>query len=335
MAVAQLNGGYSLPASKWFSNVTSIVKYVRNVNNLKTTSKARKILESFYYDNVDYGKGIISTYLLGPVPVNDLQKESTLLTPVEAAIAQEIITIDKFKTAKVSNRDILTNDAYTNGESVSQMLAFIQSIPNYSLDRHMLLDVMIPELMNWVPGQESQKLEIDFISENGVNGADLQAIKTLNVNAFAKEIKKLINNMQIPNSKYTDIATYTDPNDGVTQRNVETSVEKEELVLYINDKYYTDLEADSLAKLYNKDEVSGMIPENIIVLPESLFSGGNENTIGWLVQKNKFSYADFYNIQFAFLDGSNLYNHLIVHKAYGSGTFKYRTGVKITEKTSV
>lgn len=335
MAVTQLNGGYSLPASKWFSNVTSIVKYVRNVNNLKTTSKARKILESFYYDNVDYGKGIISTYLLGPVPVNDLQKESTLLTPVEAAIAQEIITIDKFKTAKVSNTDILTNDAYTNGESVSQMLAFIQNIPNYSLDRHMLLEVMIPEIMNWVPGQESQKLEINFISENGASGADLQAIKTLNANAFAKEIKKIINNMQLPNTDYTDIATYIDPNDGVTQRKVETAVEKEELILYINDKYYTDLEADSLAKLYNKDEVSGMIPENIIVLPESLFKGDNENTIGWLVQKNKFSYSDFYNIQYAFLDGSNLYNHLIVHKAYGNGTFKYRPGVKITEKTSI
>lgn len=326
MAVSTLSGGYQLPASKWLSNMTTLINNIRTHKNLTTTSKMNEIIDSVRDGNVDFGKGILNRFILAPQKVKDLAKTSSLLEVEEPAIGEEIITIDKYKTAKVSLNEIVSKDSFLEGQGFNTFLSEVSSILETTKNIYLYNEAK-DLYLNWVPGQVTQTITIDLISEEGHTGSDLKAIKELNASTIAKKIRLIMNNMKTPSSIYTDSKQYTDPNDG-EMKDVVTSIEQEPSFM-INDVFYSNYLADAKASLYHGEEVGNMLPGKVKVMPEASMGEQSQTTIGWLYQDKKFALADFYNLEFSFFDGSNLYNHLMLHFSYGCGVFKYMPGVKL------
>lgn len=321
----------TLPASKMIATMTSLITDVRFSDTIAPSDIVNELVNSCRIGKVDYGKGIVNTTKLDLQPVNDLSETSSAFSINKPQVAQETIEIDTYKVVPISFSSILTADAVTSGDLLSSFYAFVMSLLDDTTTFH-LYDVCNTLYQDWVPGQASQTIEIDQIDTTDLTGEDLNSAIKWNANNIAKVMRKTMNNMKVLNSKYTDVATYV--NSKTQQATpVKTALRGSDLKTVFNDKYMTNIMADSLATLYHENKVGDMIPgENIIVLPEDAMASKNANVIAWVSDRKKFALADFYNVVLSLLDPSTTYNNTFEHFAYGAGVFKYLPGVKFVAK---
>lgn len=325
--MAILNNPITLPASKMLSTMTTLIGDIRFEETLEVTEIVNDLVDSCRIGQVDYGKGIVNTFKLAPQPTKALSETSSAFTITKPNVAQETITIDTYNFVPLSVSEILSRDAVLSGEAVNTFLSFVMELMN-TTEKFDLFDVCNALYQNWTPGQATQTISIDQIDTTGLTGAELNQALIWNSNEIAKTIRKTINNMKIPNSKFTDVATFTDVNTKETE-SVVTAVSGRDLKLVFNDTYYTDFLASSMASLYHSEKIGEMLPaDNFVLLPEDAMSSANSKTIAWLSQKNKFALADFYRTTQSIVDPSTLYTNYFHHFAYGSGVFKYAVGVK-------
>lgn len=317
----------TLPASKMLATMTSLIGEVRFNETLAPSDIVNEMVDSARVGKVDYGKGIIYTFKLAPQPVKDLSETSSAFTITKPNVAQETILIDNYKFVPISLSEILSKDAGLNENTINDFFAFVMSLLEDTAQFY-LYDVVNNLYQSWVPGQATQTIQVRQIDTTGLTGQDLTNAKTWNSNEMAKVMRKTLNNMKIKNSKFTDIATYTDINTGETE-NVVSALRSDNLKLVMNDKYWTDFMANSLASLYHSEKIGEMIPgDKFVLLPEDAMKSGNELVMGWLSDKIKFALADFYALTLSILDPSTTYNNTFYHFAYGAGVFKYAPGVK-------
>ena len=317
----------TLPASKVISTMTTLIADMRFKETLSPSDIVNDLVDSCRIGKVDYGKGIVHNFKVGLQPVKTLSETSTAFTITKPNVAQETIEIDTYKFVPLSTSEVLTKDAVINGEMLSTFFNFVASLMEDTATFD-LFDVCNGLYQNWTPGQATQTITINLIDAGNATGADLQAIKQMNATKIAKVMRKTLNNMKIKNSKYTDVATYTDENTGNTE-NVVSALREDNLKIVYNDKFYTEFVADAMASLYHSEKVGEMIPGNkFVLLPEDAMKSGNENVIAWLSDKDKFAIADFYNVTMSIVDPSTLYENKFYHYAYGAGVFKYAPGVK-------
>ena len=317
----------TLPASKVISTMTTLIADMRFKETLSPSDIVNDLVDSCRIGKVEYGKGIVHNFKVGLQPVKTLSETSSAFSITKPNVAQETIEIDNYKFVPLSTSEVLTKDAVINGEMLSTFFNFVASLMEDTATFD-LFDVVNGLYQNWTPGQPSQTITINLIDEGNATGADLQAIKQMNATKIAKVMRKTLNNMKIKNSKYTDVATYTDENTGNTE-NVVSALREDNLKIVYNDKFYTEFVADAMASLYHSEKVGEMIPGNkFVLLPEDAMKSGNENVIAWLSDKDKFAIADFYNVTMSIVDPSTLYENKFYHYAYGAGVFKYAPGVK-------
>lgn len=322
----------TLPASKMLSTMTSLIGDVRFNETLGTSDLVNELVDSCRIGNVDYGKGIVYTFKLAPQPVKELTETSSAFTITKPNVAQETILIDEYKFVPISISEILSRDSALKGETISEFFSFVMSLLEDTAQFN-LYDVVNEMYQNWTPGQATQTIEVRQIDTTNLTGADLTAALTWNSNEMAKVMRKTVNNMKIKNSKFTDVATYNNVNTGESEK-VVSALKTDDLKLVVNDKYWTDFMADSIASLYHSEKIGEMIPgEKFVLLPEDAMKSGNENVIGWLSDKNKFALADFYRVTLSILDPSTTYQNTFYHYSYGKGVFKYAPGVKFVAKT--
>ncbi len=322
----------TLSASKMLATMTSLIGDVRFNETLAPSDLVNELVDSARVGKVDYGKGIIYTFKLSLQPTKDLVEESSAFKITKPNVAQETILIDEYKFIPISMSEILSKDSALNGNTISEFFAFVMSLLEDTAQFN-LYDVVNGLYQDWKPGQATQTIEVRQIDTTGLTGADLQASLTWNANEMAKVMRKTVNNMKIKNSKYTDVAEYEDINTGET-RNVVSALRTDNLKLVINDKYWTDFIAESLASLYHSEKIGEMIPgDKFVLLPEDAMKAGNENVIGWLSDKMKFAIADFYRVTLSIQDPSTLYENTFFHYSYGAGVFRYAPGVKFVAKT--
>lgn len=322
----------TLPASKMLATMTSLIGDVRFNETLAPSDLVNELVDSCRVGKVDYGKGIVYTFKLAPQPVKDLSETSSAFTITKPNVAQETIEIDEYKFIPISLSEILSRDSALNGETISEFFSFVMSLLEDTA-QFSLYDEVNELYQNWTPGQVTQTIEVRQIDTTNLTGVDLTAALTWNSNEMAKVMRKTVNNMKIKNSKFTDIATYTDANGGGSQ-SVVSALRTDNLKLVMNDKFWTDFMAQSLASLYHSEKIGEMIPgEKFVLLPEDAMKTGNENVIGWLSDKNKFALADFYRVTLSILDPSTTYQNTFYHYAYGKGVFKYAPGVKFIAKS--
>lgn len=322
----------TLPASKMLATMTSLIGDVRFNETLAPSDLVNDLVDSCRVGKVDYGKGIVYTFKLAPQPVKDLTETSSAFTITKPNVAQETIEIDNYKFIPISISEILSKDSALNGETISEFFSFVMSLLEDTC-QFSLYDEVNAMYQDWQPGQQTQTVEVRQIDTTNLTGVELTSALTWNSNEMAKVMRKTVNNMKIKNSKFTDTATYTDANTGDTE-NVVSALRTDNLKLVMNDKYWTDFMAQSLASLYHSEKIGEMIPgDKFVLLPEDAMKTGNESVIGWLSDKKKFALADFYRVTLTILDPSTTYQNTFYHYAYGKGVFKYAPGVKFVAKT--
>lgn len=322
----------TLPASKMLSTMTALIGDVRFNETLGTSDIINDMVDSARVGKVDYGKGIIYTFKLAPQPTRDLSETSSAFTITKPNVAQETILINEYKFVPISLSEVLSKDSALRGETISEFFAFVMGLLEDTTQFN-LFDVVNGLYQNWVPGQPSQTVQVRQINTANLTGTDLTSALTWNANEMAKVMRKTVNNMKIKNNKFTDVATFTDVNTGETE-NVVSALKNDNLKLVVNDKYWTNFIAESLASLYHSEKIGEMIPDDkFVLLPEDAMSQSNENVIGWLSDKSKFALADFYRVTLSILDPSTTYQNTFYHYAYGAGVFRYAPGVKFVAQT--
>lgn len=320
-----------LPASKMLSTMTTLIGDVRFSETLGVSDIVNDLVDSCRIGNVDYGKGIVYNFKVAPQPTKDLSEESSAFTITKPNIAQETILIDNYKFIPISVAEALSRDSAVRGETISEFMSFVMGLLEDTAQFN-LFDVCNEMYQDWEPGQETQTIEIDQIDTSELTGADLNNALIWNSNNIAKVMRKTLNNMKIKNSKFTDVATYEDENTG-DEESVVSALKTDNLKLVVNDKFWTDFMASSMASLYHSEKIGEMIPgEKFVLLPEDAMKEGNENVIGWLSAKEKFALADFYRVTLSIKDPSTLYENTFYHYSYGAGVFKYAPGVKFVAK---
>lgn len=317
----------TLPASKMLASLTTLIGEVRFNDTLGTSDIVNDLVDSCRIGKVDYGKGILYNFKLDTQPVKDLSETSSVLTITKPNTAQETIEIDSYKFVPLSLSEILSKDAFLNGEGVDSYFSFVMSLMTDTAQFY-LFDLVNDMYQTWEPGQVSQTILVDQIDVTGLNGIDRNEALKWNASEMAKVMRKTINNMKVKNTKFTDIAEYTDANGGGVKK-VVSALKNDDLKLVVNDNYWTNFLADAMASLYHSEKLGEMIPgSKFVLLPSDSMSEDNGKTIGWLSDKMKFALADFYNVMLSFVDASTLYTNNFYHFAYGLGIFKYAPGVK-------
>lgn len=316
----------TLPASKMLETMTTLIGDVRFNDTLSPSDLVNELVDSSRIGKVDYGKGIVYTFKLAPQPVNDLSEESSAFTITKPNVAQETILIDNYKVIPISMSELLSRDSMLSGSALNDFFSFVMSLLEETATFYMY-DVVNGLYQDWEPGQDTQIISVDQIDTTGLTGADLNQALIWNSNEMAKVMRKTLNNMKIPNSKYTDVATYEDANTGDTEP-VISALRSDNLKLVMNDKYWTDFLASSMASLYHSEKIGEMIPgDKFVLLPSDSMKAGNENIIGWLSDKSKFAFADFYRVTMSIKDPSTTYRNSFVHFSYGAGVFEHAPGV--------
>lgn len=305
----------TLEASKYLTEMTTFITELRFINALKVTDIVSDVVDSVRFGNVDYGKGITVTFKKKLQPVKDLSETSSALTITKAEVYQETIEIDTYKFIPISFSLQLARDAVLNGNLLEQFNEFLMGLLS-DTEKFYFYDLVVNMIMSYVPTQATQTVTINLKSETGLTGADLRATQEWNASEIAKVIRKTANNMKIKSTKFTDMS------------DVNTAVPTEDLKVYMNDNFETNLIADALATLYHGEKIKAFLPENMILLPTDSMDNDNTNTICWLSHKNKFALADFYKLTQAFTDPSTLYTNTFYHFSFGAGVFKALPCVK-------
>ena len=316
----------TLPASQMLATMTTLIGELRFNDTLGVSNIVDDMVDSARIGKVDYGKGIVYNFKLAPQPVKELSEESSAFTITKPNVAQETILIDKYEFVPISLSEILTRDAVLSGSSITTFFAFVMSLLEETTKFH-LFNKVNQLYQDWVPGQASQTIYVDQIDTTDLTGADLNQALIWNSNEMAKVMRKTLNNMKIPNSKYTDVATYIDANTG-EEENVVSALRTDNLKLVVSDKYWTDFLAQSMSSLYHSEKIGEMIPgDRFVLLPQDAMADKNSDVIGWLSDKSKFALADFYRVTLSILDPSTTYYNYFYHFSYGLGVFKYAPGV--------
>lgn len=322
----------TLPVSKMYASMTTLLAEMRNNETLKPSDIVNDMVDSARVGKVDFGKGIVYNFKLAPQPVKDLSETSSAMTITKANVAQEIIEIDNYKFVPLSYSELLSKDAFVNGNTIDAFFEFISGLCEDSAQFY-LFDIVNALYQNWAPGQSTQTIEVEQIDVSTLTGADRNNALQWNATNLGKVMRKTLNNMKIKNKKFTDIAKYTDANTG-EEDDVVSCLKSDNLKLVVNDKYWTNFVADALASLYHGEKIGDMIPgEKFVLLPEDAMSNTNAKVIGWLHDKIKFALADFYTVMLEWRDPSTLFTNKFFHFAFGAGVFKYAPGVKFVEKT--
>lgn len=322
----------TLPASKMLATMTSLLGQVRFNETLKPTDIVNDLVDSCRIDNVEFGKGIVFTFKTDILPTKTLSETSSAFTIVKPNIAQETILIDTYNFVPLSTNEILTQDALLNSNSIATFFDFTMSLLE-DTEKFKLFDEVNDMYQKWIPAQATQTIAVDQIDTTKLKGQDLQTALTWNANNIATTMRKTLNNMRIKNNLFTDIKTYVDANDGTT-KNVVSCISADNLKLVMNDKYWTNILANSISTLYHSEKIGEMIPtKNFVLLPENAMLSTNAKVIGWLSEKNKFALSDFYKMNLGIVDPSTGYQNTFYHYAYGKGVFKHAVGVKFIENT--
>lgn len=322
----------SLPASKMLSTMTTFLGDLRFNDTLGASDIVNDLVDSCRVGNVDFGKGIVYTFKVDLQPVKDLSETSSAFTITKPNVAQETIEIDNYKYIPISLSEILTKDAVLSGYSLNEFFSFVMGLLEETAQFN-LFDECNKLYQDWEPGQATQTINVDQIDTTNLTGQELNSALLWNSNNMAKVMRKTLNNMKIKNKKFTDIGKYTDVNTQ-TQGDVVSALKGDDLKLVVNDKYWTNFLAESLASLYHSEKLGEMIPgKKFVLLPEDAMKAGNEKVIGWLSDKMKFALADFYRVTLSIVDPSTTYQNTFYHFAYGKGVFKYAPGVKFVENT--
>lgn len=321
----------TLPLSKFLKSITTLIGIVRINDTIGVSDIVNELVDSCRIGNVEFGKGIIYTFKQALLEVKDLAENTSPFTLNKPNMGQETIIIDKYKYIPISLTETLNRDAFLEGGIANEFLSFCMTLMSDTA-QFQLFDECNKMYQDWEPKQTTQIIEVPQLDTTNLTGRELNEALLFNSNSMAKIMRKTVNNMKVPNSKFTDIAEFTDVNDGQTKK-VISALKNDDLKLVMNDKYYTEFMANSLASLFHSEKIGEMIPgKKFCLLPEDSMATKNELVMGWLSDRQKFALCDFYKVSASIYNPANLYTNTFYHYSYGIGVFEHAPGVVFKAK---
>ena len=118
----------TLPVAKMIGTMTTLIGDMINHDTRAPSYIVNDLVDSCRIGKVDYGKGIVNNFKVGLQPVEDLTETSTAFKITKPNIEQETIEIDTYKKIPISLSEILSHDAFLNGEGINSFFNFVMSL---------------------------------------------------------------------------------------------------------------------------------------------------------------------------------------------------------------
>lgn len=309
--------------NEFLYNISNLIftRFINDTVNTSALSQFLAVLNRGVHktDNIIY----TTTNLLDEFDYNDEVADGrTLLTINKPDLHEQQILLQKRKFIQITLENFQTEASFINEGSLqnlmSQLLSTIAKTKTVAM-----FDRGIDLLTTWSPAKPSQTVTVDLVDLDNLTTIDEKnnALE-YNANNIFKTIKNTSIDMQYPTSNYNDL-TLADTNNKPFYTFGDTG-----LVIFMNSKYNTNYLVDALIKQFNSDKMG--LPFQVIELPESFITkNGNENTICFISDAQKFGIWDRWATTTNFFDAFNLNTSTWHSYAFGTGVIKALNAVKI------
>lgn len=310
-----LNLQIVLPVSQIGQVMTTLIANRRHNETLQKTGLMSSLVDAMTYDRVEFGKGIVRSQKLKRQPQNNLTKGSNPFELSEPNVGEEVIIIDNYKVIPLSTSDILTRDIGVNNAQISNYLSSVDALLQETKDMN-LYKVALENILSWVPTSKQKKVVNQIINNNS---ADDVNINKINAQRIAKDIRNSIISLSRPSGDFIDVTSYKV--DNIEIKDLETIATRDDLILFVNSEFNTNMIVDAYSTLYNftkiQDIVGAIIEVAVDDIPQEY-----KNVIAWIAHKDKFAIAYFYDTVLSIQNPSDTYLNKFMHYAYGTGVFK-------------
>lgn len=316
----QLNQNEFLP------NLLNLVVMTR-INNSVNGKRINDLLASVFVDPIEYGDGelLISVDTLN---ASDYSETSSLLKATKPTINEQYLSTTDKKFVAVTLNRYLMKGAFANEYSLADCLAVIESMLEKTKDIYCYKKT-VKALEDWTPtdnagspvNADTQKITIDLIQTTGMTGNTLVETEKANALKVYTTIRNIALNIQAPSRNYNELQ-------------FEEMYNADQLNMYINSKFDTQINTYAYASLLNSEKLNNIeqYKKSIIIPTEQFKSENQETLIGWLAVDKKYRIAPRFVLATSFFDGSNLNLNEWLHFWLVSGFDKGKAMVKFTAK---
>ena len=308
--------------NEFLPNLLNLVVVTR-VNNSVNGKRINDLLESVYVDPIEYGDGELLINV-DTLTTKDYSETSSLLTATKPAVNEQYLsTTDKKFVALTLNR-YLTKGAFANEYSLTECLAVIEEMLEKTKDIYCYKKT-VTALENWKPvddagspvNENTQVQTINLIATTGMTGQTLIETEKANALTVYTTIRNIALNVQPPSRNYNELR-------------FEQMYNADQLNMYINSKFDTQINTYAYASLLNSEKLNNIeqYKKSIIIPTEQLSSANQTTLIGWLAVDKKYRIAPRFVLATSFFDGSNLNLNEWLHFWLVSGFEKGKAMVK-------
>lgn len=302
-------------------NLVIVTKINRTING----DRINDLLNSVFVDPVEYGDGelFISVDTLA---TKDYSENSTLLQTNKPTIDEQYLSTTDKKYVTVTLNKYLMKGAFANEYSLADCIAVIEGMLEKTKNIYCYKKT-ITALEGWTPTKDgqavnegSQVVEIELINTANMTGQTLVETEKANALKIYTTIRNVALNVQAPSRKYNELQ-------------FEEMFNADELNLYINAKFDTQINTYAYASLLNSEKLNNIEQyKKSIIIPTEQFKQENQATlIGWLASDKKYIIAPRLVLATSFFDGSNLKLNHFLHFWLISG---FRNGLAMVKFTA-
>lgn len=291
----------TLQVNKFLGTITNLIAYVETANTAEE-GEVGAFVASFQSNNVEKGNGKViraADYL----NVEEYNEESSLLTPRKPKVDEQYITVENFKVIPVTINEYLMRGAFVEEDQMANFIGFIRTLMEKTRTAY-LSDGIIALLEEYIPTQESQKVEVHVIDTDTLKDPmQLEAANRYNGNAMQKAFIKLLQSMGWPTTKYNDLG-------------FKETIDNGSLKLLIKQNESLGILVDTLAYLLNSNKITDAQKwSRTFAIPDDQFKGSTE-FFAWLMHNNKIQFGYYYSVQTSFFDASTLNQTDWLHFSY-------------------
>lgn len=325
--MADITPAVVLTNNEYYAGLTNLALYIAMYDTV-SSGKVSSIINTFKTESLDYGDTKIFRSL--PLPeVSDYSKTTSLLENNQASITydgndynviEDTVSVNFKKLIKSTyNRQMLTlavKSEYGVGEFIATVIRNIVAAKD-----DFIFDELI-DLLYDTTYADTEEIEIlDLSGETAPT--EIKAGRTLNQETLALGIQKLIDDMQMFNTKYNKY--------GLKQ-----AVRLEDLRMVIFQPYKNEQVVHLFSELLNSKYINENFPKpELVTIPEekaSTMTHYDGDVVGIICHKAFVQLFDKLYFMGDFFDMSNLNVNNFLHFWYGLGTVPQLPNCKIKIK---
>lgn len=307
-----------LNENEFFEGLSNLALYMRLIAT-NTSRKPNAFVDSFATDTLAFGESKVYPFTDLP-SVKDYSETSSLLTVSKVNQNEEYLSIteEKFIPSSYSAR-ILTM-AVTGEEGLNEFIGYLLGQMESAKVDYMYNQI-IADLFGYVPTGANQLVTLNLLADAEEDTAqEINAKGLVNNKRITLAVQNAVDNLEVFNTGY-NAKGYKQAIDISDIKFIFNNPYKNENLI---DLYATLLRSDVIERSFSKPEMYG--------IPTSKIPSGQEQVIGWLMDKR--AYQWFYKFTFmgSFFDVSNLVVNNFLHFWYGKGWLKNLAVVKFVKQ---